>query len=452
MACAIEELPFDPTEFDRELGRLLLGHEGDVGAFLGSVFDFLARKTNFFKGPDAKRRVLDAYRAVAGEGEPGFKAGFLGGGRPGAKASPAPQAPGGQAGGSDAAAAPAAPAVPAAAAAAPPAAAQASPSGAAAPAAAAAAQEPAPEAGPSKDAPELGAEQSDQGAKGLSARRGAPAAAPARRAGPATAAPHLYRPAAAAAAAVTAATEPNDGRGADLGRYSWTQTLGEVAVCVPVGREVKAKQLHVDMRRQALRVGVRGQPPILDGALAEGIKPDDCMWNLADGVVELTLTKAEGMHWWSRVMADDPAIDVQAVEPESSKLTDLDPETRQTVEKMMFDQRQKALGLPTSEELNKQEMLKRFMAAHPEMDFSGAKIISMGWITFVATQTFVTVVTLGAMKRQGIIQLNTANIKNDTARYCMVKLVDFGEDVCIFSEKFVAGLKDEIDKAKKERK
>jgi hypothetical protein len=60
-----------------------------------------------------------------------------------------------------------------------------------------------------------------------------------------------------------------------------------------------------------------------------------CPTTSVDGVVELTLTKAEGMHWWSRVLAADPAIDVTAVEPENSKLTDLDPETRQTVEKMM---------------------------------------------------------------------------------------------------------------------
>ncbi len=68
-------------------------------------------------------------------------------------------------------------------------------------------------------------------------------------------------------------TEPNAGRGADYEHYSWTQTLSEVSVCVPVPAGTKAKGLDVIIKKDHLKVGVKGQTPILEVSPESAVMP-----------------------------------------------------------------------------------------------------------------------------------------------------------------------------------
>ncbi|KAI8868084.1 nuclear movement protein nudC [Ramicandelaber brevisporus] len=155
--------------------------------------------------------------------------------------------------------------------------------------------------------------------------------------------------------------------------YRWTQTISDVDITIPVPKGTRARDLNVILKRQHLHAekGV-----IVDDDFPKPIVMDDSTWSIEDGNrIHIHLEKQNNVEWWPNVLSKHPKIDTSKIQPENSQLSDLDGDTRAMVEKMMFDQRQKQMGLPTSEEMDKQRKLNEFMKAHPEMDFSNVKVM-----------------------------------------------------------------------------
>jgi len=161
--------------------------------------------------------------------------------------------------------------------------------------------------------------------------------------------------------------------------YKWTQTIAELDITAALPANIKGRDLDVQISKTKLRAGLKGQKAIIEGDLPHPILVDESAWTLetlSSGTKELSihLDKVNKMEWWAHVVTSAPKIDTSKITPENSKLSELDGQTRSMVEKMMYDQRQKEMGQPTSEEQKKLDLLKKFQAQHPEMDFSNAKI------------------------------------------------------------------------------
>jgi hypothetical protein len=121
-------------------------------------------------------------------------------------------------------------------------------------------------------------------------------------------------------------------------RLQWAQTIGDVTIRFRVPEGTRGSRVEYVLSPFALKAGVKGQPPVLDGKLFAGVVPGESLWTLEDGVVEIVLQKQKKHHSWDSVLEGGPA---------------LDPLVKDQIDKKM--------------------MMEKFQREHPGFDFGNAE-------------------------------------------------------------------------------
>ena len=150
--------------------------------------------------------------------------------------------------------------------------------------------------------------------------------------------------------------------GAKTQKYNWSQSVQNVDVQIALPKGTKSKMLDVKIQAKHLYVAIKGEKePILDGELCEKVKVDDSFWNVEDNeFLNINFEKA-GEAIWKSILVGDEEIDTKTVD-NSKRIDEFDLETQGHLQKVMYEQERKRMGLPTTDEEKQQKLMAEIMA------------------------------------------------------------------------------------------
>ncbi|CAF1077526.1 unnamed protein product [Rotaria sp. Silwood1] len=155
---------------------------------------------------------------------------------------------------------------------------------------------------------------------------------------------------------------PETYNGADRDLYCWTQTINDIDVRVKIPKHIKkGKDIKVNLTKQHIKIDIIESNEIktlIDSDLPWTIRAEDSTWSLVPGeYIHISMEKSME-RWWENFLINEKKINLKHIQPEKS-MENLSQEEQMKIHQMMYDQRQKAMGLPTSEEQKYQEIMKQ---------------------------------------------------------------------------------------------
>ncbi|XP_063824800.1 nudC domain-containing protein 3 [Ostrinia nubilalis] len=146
--------------------------------------------------------------------------------------------------------------------------------------------------------------------------------------------------------------------GAERDKYSWSQTIMELDVIVKLPSTVKsAKELKVTINSGDICVACRNGDIIIKDTLPYKIKTIDSFWTLSEGRLLIHLEKVQE-RWWNKLLNSEEAIDLSKIDC-SRPMDELPEDHIAKIRELQWNQEQKYKGLPTSDELRNIDILKK---------------------------------------------------------------------------------------------
>jgi len=121
--------------------------------------------------------------------------------------------------------------------------------------------------------------------------------------------------------------------------YRWTQELTELTVSVEFPPGTTKRDVVCKITSDTLEAGLRGQPPIIDGALHAKIRVDDCMWQLQDShrliiTLQKLIVDTDARKWWPCLIKGEPEINTADCEEGESLNLMVDAGRRLRIQKI----------------------------------------------------------------------------------------------------------------------